>query len=181
MPEYQPSTFAPTPHDFKPELGIARMTTVIDRNEPCYWLLQVRLTPYNASKAGFKYEPATWTGTPLIRVVWVNRDGHLAEFQEWLDEGEEVQVPGVWEINVEEAIFLADQYSTLGIEQTREWMLQAQAESTLIEDAIAWEYQKTEMAQNRSSFGPAVSVQRNGFSQELRRLKFAESNQRWNR
>lgn len=180
MSEYQPVLYAPTPANFKPELGIARMTQVIDRNEKAFWLLQVRLTPYNASKAGLKYEPETWTGRPLIRVIWVNRDGHLAEFQEWLEDGDECQVPCVWELNVEEAIFMADRYSTIGVEQTREWMLQAQAESTLIEDAIEWEHQKSEMALNRSTFGPVGKVQRNGFPQELRKQKFAESNPRWN-
>lgn len=178
MLEYQP-VYTPEIKDFAPGLNIARMTSVIDRNEPVYWLLQVRLTPYNASKAGMKYEPETWAGTPLIRVMWVNRSGHLAEFQEWLDSGEECSVPGMWAINVEEAIDLANEYSALGVEQTREWMFQAQEESTLIEDAIEWEFQKTEMAKNRSSFGPSVNVQRNGFSQELRRLKFAESDARW--
>src|SRR3990167_4131630 len=85
--------------NWKPELGIARMTDTIDVNEKCYWLLQVRLTPYIASHAGLKYNPESWQGTPLIRVIWVNRNGHLAEYQEWLKGGCEVQVPSVWELD----------------------------------------------------------------------------------
>src|SRR3990167_11277751 len=110
------------------------MTGVVDVNEKCWWLLQVRLTPYSASKAGLKYDPDTWTGTPLIRVIWVNRDGHLAEYHEWLRDGEEVSVPSAWALSVEEVIFMADQHSALGAEQTEQWLRQAQDESTLIED-----------------------------------------------
>lgn len=167
------------PKDFSPTLGIARMTDVVDGNEKCFWLLQVRLTPYNASKAGLKYDPSSWSGTPLIRVVWVNRGGHLAEYQEWLDDGEEVQVPSLWERTVDEVIFDADQYSAIGSLQTYEWAKEAQASSTLIHDAITFHEQKTEMAFNRSSFGPSVSVQRNGFPAHLRASKLRESAQAW--
>lgn len=167
------------PKDFSPALGIARMTDVIDRNEKAFWLLQVRLTPYNASRAGLKYDPVHWQGTPLIRVIWVNRDGHLSEFQEWLAEGEEVQVPGAWELTVDEVIHLADQHSALGGKQTLEWLWEAQATSTLIEDAVTWEAQKSAMVRNRSTFGPSGRVQRNGFPAELRSKKFRESNLVW--
>jgi hypothetical protein len=175
---YQPDAYTPEIKNWKP--GIARMTSYLDVNEKAYWLLQVHLTPYNASKAGLKYDPLKWTGRPLIRVVWVNRDGHLAEFQEWLEHGEEVQVPCVWELSVAEAIDAADAYSAIGSQQTTEWLLQAQAESTLISDSIEWEFQKTEMAQNRSVFGPGGAIQRNGFPHELRRRKLRESSMRWN-
>lgn len=176
---YVADGFVPTPKDFSPALGIARMTDVVNRNEKAFWLLQVHLTPYNAAKAGMKYEPHTWQGRPLIRVIWVNRDGHLAEYQEWLDEGEEVQVPCVWELSVEEAIYAADRYSHLGSEDTAKWLAEAQAESTLIEDVIRWEEQKSEMARNRSTFGAAQRVQRNGFPMQLRDAKFRESNRMW--
>ena len=155
------------------------MAQSIDRNEKAYWLLQVRVTPYNASRAGLKYEPQTWQGTPLIRVIWVNRGGHLAEYQEWLKSGEEVQVPSVWELTVAELIDMADGYSLRGVEQTQVWLKEAQESSTLIDDVVEWEMQKTEMAHNRSNFGSAVKVQRNGFPQELRRRKLRESSRRW--
>ena len=171
-PEYTPDI-----KEWKP--GIARMTNYLDINEPCYWLLQVNITPYNASRAGLKYDPKTWSGRPLIRVVWVNRDGHLAEYQEWLESGSEVQVPSYWALSVDEAVFEADQFSALGSSQTQEWLKEAQESSTLIEDAVEYEFQKTEMALNRSQFGPAGKTQRNGFSQELRRKKFYESSMRW--
>jgi hypothetical protein len=177
MLAYQPETFSPTPREWRP--GIARMTNVIDRNEKCYWLLQVRLTPFNASKAGIKYDPKSWSGTPLIRVIWVNRGGHLAEWQEWLEDGEEVQVPAIWELSVEEVIYEADQYSQLGKQQTEQWMWQAQAESTLIEDAVEQAFQLSEMANNRSQFGPSGKTQRNGFPQALRQKKFLESARSW--
>lgn len=172
-------SFAPTPNDWKPGLGLARMTDVIDRNEKVFWLLQVRLTPFNASKAGIKYDPLHWQGTPLIRVIWVNRGGHLAEYQEWLESGEEVQIPGAWEINVDEAIDLADAYSATGTDQTVAWLKEAQESSTLIDDVIRWEEQKSLMARNRSTFGPTGHLQRNGFPVGLRQEKFRASNRAW--
>ena len=171
--------YVAVPNDWKPGLGIARMASSVQRNEKCYWLLQVRVTPYNASKAGLKYEPLRWSGTPLIRVIWVNRGDHLAEYQEWLEDGEEVQVPSAWQLNVDEAIDVADQYSNLGSAQTAEWLQEAQATSTLIEDAVQWEEAKSLMARNRSMFGPSGQVQRNGFPQQLRAQKFLESNRVW--
>lgn len=155
------------------------MTTVIDPNEKAYWLLQVNLTPYIASRAGLKYEPRDWKGTPLIRVVWVNRGGHLAEFQQWLGEGHPVSIPAVWELTVDEVIDAADSFSALGLKQTQEWMQEAHETSTLIEDAVNWEFQKQEMAMNRSTFGPHQNVQRNGFPIELRRQKLLESSRSW--
>jgi hypothetical protein len=163
------------PKDWKPELGLSRMATVIDPNEKCFWLLQTYLTPYNASFAGRKYEPATWSGRPLIRDIWVNRGGHLAEFQEWLESGEEVQVPSIWELSVDEVINIADMNSAFGKDESVKQMAELQANSTLIEDVIAWEFQKSEMAQNRSQFGPKGKIQRNGFPQLLRQQKFLES------
>ena len=174
-----PDFFAPVPKDWKPSLGIARMADVIDRNEKAWWLLQVNMTPYNASRAGLKYDPPSWSGRPLIRVIWVNRNGHLAEYQEILESGQEVQVPSVWELSVDEVIHMADQYSHIGVESTEQWLKEAQGESTLLEDVIAWEQQKTEMAFNRSTFGPSGRVQRNGFPRELRQEKLRESNRAW--
>ena len=165
--------------NWKPELGIARMTSYALPNEPCFWLMQVRVTPYNASKAGVKYEPASWQGRPLIRVIWLNRDGHLAEFQQWLEDGEEVSVPSGWGLTVDEAVDCADEYSHLGVAQSQEWALQAQEESTLIEDVIESKYQLAEMVNNRSQFGPAGKTQRNGFPQPLRQEKLLESARSW--
>lgn len=166
--------------NWKPQLGIARMTEWVDANEKAYWLLQVHLTPYVASHAGLKWKPQDWKGTPLVRVIWVNRGGHLAEYHELLKGGCEVQVPSVWELDVDEAIYTADQYSHIGSLDTAKWLREAQESSTLIEDVITWEEQKSKMAMNQSTFGPAQTVQRNGFPQELRRQKLRESNVRWN-
>lgn len=175
---HRPDFYSPDLKDWKPGLGLARMTSVVTRDEKCWWLLQVRLTPYNASKAGLKYDPLTWAGTPLIRVIWVNRDGHLAEYQEWLEDGEEVSVPAVWELSVDEVIDMADSFSAVGVGQTQEWLAEAQASSTLIDDICNWEFQKSEMAFNKSTFGPAGKVQRNGFPRELRERKLRDSNWR---
>ena len=160
--------------NWKPELGLARMASVVDGNEKCFWLLQTFLTPYNASRAGLKYDPKTWSGRPLIRVIWVNRDGHLAEFQQWLEDGEEVQVPSAWELTVDEVIDIANMNSALGKEDSDAQLAELQANSTLIQDAIEWEFQKTEMAHNRSQFGPKGKIQRNGFPAPLRQQKFYE-------
>jgi hypothetical protein len=161
--------------NWKPELGLSQMTSVAHGNEKCYWLLQTFLTPYNASRAGYKYEPSTWAGTPLIRVIWVNRNGHLAEFQQWLEGGEEVQVPSLWELTVDEVIDIADMNSAMGNEEAVKQMAELQANSTLIDDVIEWEEKKSLMAKNCSQFGPNGKTARNGFPQPLRQAKIFES------
>ncbi len=165
--------------NFNPKLGIAPMTSYVTPNEKIWYLLQTFLTPYNASMMGLKYTPETFSGTPLIRVIWVMRDGRLTEYQEMLEEGVEVQVPGAWAITVDEAIDAAERYFVLGQQQTQEWMEQAQDESTLIEDSIDQAFQFSAMAKNKSQFGPAGHTQRNGFPIELRDRKFRESNKSW--
>lgn len=166
-------------NNFNPKLGLMPMTSYVLPNEPIWFLLQTWLTPYNASAAGKKYDPETFSGTPLIRVIWVNRNGRLSEYQEWLEEGTEVQVPGAWAITVDEAIDAANKYFHLGMAQTEEWLEEAQATSTLIEDAVDQAFQFSAMAKNKSQLGPYGNTQRNGFPIELRDGKFRESNQKW--
>lgn len=101
------------------------------------------------------------------QIIMVNRDGTLCEH--WTDMGpsknftaNEFVFPLMWEHSVEEALDMAE--DKRNSDRWKRFLEEKAGESTLIQDAIKQVEERHRIINNRSSFGPGVSKQRNGFS-----------------
>ena len=153
---------------------VTPVTHWIDPNEKCWWFVEMNLNPWQATKGGAKYEPETWSGVARYRIAWVNRGDVIHEHHVISPHPTSVppvRIPSYWEHNYGELCGLADDYATSrrGAEADQEYVMELQAESTLVRDLYdQWEGMDL-MVRNRSSFGALVKVQRDGFPQELRK------------
>ena len=151
---------------------IAPVTQFVHPNELCYMLVELSITPFELTRGGRKYTPASWEGRPCTRITWVNRGDVLTEYHELIDRQPGypgVRVFSLWEQTVGECRGMADEYagSARGIEHDRAFLLDMQGESTLVKDFLDQQEDRVAMVKNRSTFGRSFKKQRNGFPDVL--------------
>jgi hypothetical protein len=156
-----------------PETGITPVTTFISPNEKIWALAEINLTPFQASAGGKKFTPESWQGRHRYRIAWVNRGDVIHEYQELSPNpisAPEVRIPCCWEHSYAEACGMATDYATgKHAQRDRDFCLEKQAESTLIVDFLNQLEAKAYTARNRSTFGPLVQKQRDGFPSILQK------------
>ena len=152
---------------------VTPVTNFVAMDEPAYQLVEMTMTPAVLTKAGRKYQPASWAGRQRWRIIWVNRGDALAEYHVLSPHQTvpDVRIPSFWEHTVGELCDIADQWATQrkGAESDMEFLLAEQAGSTLIQDFLDQEEDRVYMVKNHSTFGPDVRVQRDGFPQAIRK------------
>ena len=104
------------------------------------------------------------------QVITVVRDDELAEW--WNDLGPEadftapeVEIPSLFVHSVAQLRDMADTYRWKD-DHWQKFMEEKNAESTLVEDWLTYLEENWSRIYNRSSFGPGVQKQRNGFSRK---------------
>lgn len=134
------------------------VTDYVSPNEPCYGLYEGALMR-NVGKG------QDWRWCQVVRVI---RGDEKAEYvwdmgpQEFFSRITPIMIPSFGENSVAQLQDLADRNREDTYWQTR--AAEMQAENTLIPDMIRQVEQIHEVIRNRSSFGPAVKVQRDGYS-----------------
>lgn len=142
------------------------VTTWVKPSEPAYGLIEVELTPFEASKAGKKFRPESWSGRHRMQIVYVNREDKLAEY--WRDMGNaadyrygQLRIPSFWEHTVEELRFIADDVRSRGNSWQRQIIADRQGESDLLEQFLQQRHETIQQLAMRSVFGPFIVRQRN--------------------
>lgn len=133
-------------------------TDIVHPDEPCFGLFEMPLM----RDVGIARE---WRWCQVVRVI---RGDEKAEYVWDMGPAEKYALvppyyaPSFGENSVAQLQDLAERHrnDAYWVKRGRE----QQEASTLIEDAIRQRLQAHETIRNRSSFGPAVTVQRNGYS-----------------
>jgi hypothetical protein len=126
---------------------------MVSPDEPAYALVEMNL--------GIDY-----IGLRRIQIVYVNRSDEIAEWRKDLGPADsftsnQFRIPSLWEHTVGELWDIAEQ-QRLKEDEWERFLLEAQAESTLISD---WRLELEEiakLARNQSVIGPGYQRQRNG-------------------
>lgn len=146
-------------------------TTYILPNEKVYALVEVNATPLAMGMPITSRKAAR--GYRRYRIIWVNRDGQLAVYKEESPNpvtATPVRIPCLFEHTVAEACAIADHHARVDSTWERDLALEKQASSTLHRD-IGDQIERTNlMRQNRTTIGPHVRVQRNGYPRYLQRM-----------
>lgn len=144
---------------------LAAIATSVSPDEPCYLLVEVVLTPYEFSKGGTRFRLPSFVGRHRYEILWVKRNDELAEY--FRDMGDAVlydypslRIPSLWQHTVGELRDIAGNVRAKGSHEMKEMLANIQGESSLIEDAIRLAEQRQRWLRGRSSFGPAIAVQR---------------------
>lgn len=108
-----------------------------------------------------------------VQYIWVNRSDQMARFEEDLGpwSGIAFRILGLWESSVAELRYEANE-ARHGPRQEywQKTLKEIAEESTLIKDAVRLAEQNEQVAANRSTFGPAVTKQRNEFPIPIREV-----------
>lgn len=137
-------------------MTLSRATSYVHKDEKAMCLVERNL--------------AATVGVHRYQVITVNRDGELADFTTDLGPVEEFTAPefqvlGVWEHSVAELMHIADQYR-FGDDHWQKFLAEKSAESTLIPDFLAQAEERARVFKNRTTVGPYLRKQRNGFSRK---------------
>ncbi len=151
------------------------MTSHIYPNEPCHGLYEgYKLAPVPGELNGAQ----DWR---WIQQVWVIRDDAIACYETDFGSASDYELitpiflpnEGTDSVAVLQAYAEKNRQDTYWQTRAREML----AESTLISDLIDQEAKIHEIIHNRTSIGPAVTVQRNGYAREVNQRNFKEKRQ----
>lgn len=134
------------------------VTAAVQENEPVYWMWEasmVRPPDYQDRR----YLVMTVARNDAPADCWFDL-GPAAEFT---SPGFEMPVLGVHSVAECRDIALDLRYRD---NHWKKFMEEQQAESTLVQDAIAFAEERVRRIENASTFGPAVTRQRNGLPSE---------------
>ena len=134
----------------------------IHPDESAYWLFEINLTPFIASRKGYK--PPSMAGRKRYQIIQVNRGDHLVNH--YTDLGDSAlfsgpfELPSLWEHSVAELRDMADTMRWRD-EWTKDLITNLEGESTLLKDTAHWLEERQQIKATRSHFGPGYSRQRN--------------------
>lgn len=149
---------------------IVSFTPFVFGNEKVYALIETDMTPWAASSGGTFFTPESYIGLRRYQFIGVNRGDRIALWvHDMGDAGDfdfgALQVLSLWEETVEEVQDIANDIRLKDAAFNRDVIKARQQELKELWPEMA--YKQNELLRlnlrNQSTFGPAVSAERNAF------------------
>jgi hypothetical protein len=155
---------------------IVPFTPFVLKSEKAYSLIETDMTPWRASLGGQRFKPDSWRGLHRYQLIGVNREGRIALWIHDMGPADQfefgdLQVLALWEETVrwvqDKATDIRENdlaFARSVIHERQQilrerWPRMAEEQNELLRLNLA----------NRSVFGPALKVERNGSSASMRK------------